>query len=125
MTSAESQGFSMEHVGRILVELGRMIGRVATDSRVPARLKVLMGLAVVYVVAPVDLLPDFIPGAGRLDDLMVLLLALDMVLNHVPESVIREHWRGDPAELEDLKRWVGQGVQLVPRAVRSKIMRFA
>jgi uncharacterized membrane protein YkvA (DUF1232 family) len=124
MTSEGSRGFVLEDVGRIVIELGKTVGRVAVDKRVPARIRMLMLGAALYIVAPMDLVPDFIPGAGRLDDLMVLLLAVDLVLNHVPDHLIREHWSGNPAELDDLKRWVAQGVQLVPRPVRSTIARF-
>lgn len=120
-----AQGVRWENLGRIAMDVTKLVGRVIGDKRVPLRVKMLIFLAGVYTVAPVDLVPDSIPGAGRLDDILVLLLALDLVLNHVPADVIREHWNGDDSELEDIKRLVGKGVQFVPQSIRSKVVKFS
>lgn len=120
----KTQGIRLENSGRIVRDLAKLVGRVIGDKRVPLRVKMLIFLAGVYTVAPVDLVPDSIPGAGRLDDILVLLLALDLVLNHVPAEVVREHWDGDDDELEDIKRLVGKGVQFVPQSIRSKVVKF-
>ncbi|HEX8104525.1 MAG TPA: DUF1232 domain-containing protein [Solirubrobacteraceae bacterium] len=69
------------------------------DPRVPRRSKVALGLLVAYLASPIDLVPDFIPVAGQLDDAILLALVLRGVLRAAGEPVIREHWRGPERSL--------------------------
>jgi uncharacterized membrane protein YkvA (DUF1232 family) len=69
----------------------RLIWGLTRDRRVPAHLKVLLGAALVYLVTPLDLVPDAIPILGQADDLTVLLLVLDVFIANAPEAVRREH----------------------------------
>jgi uncharacterized membrane protein YkvA (DUF1232 family) len=71
-----------------------------TDRRVPRSAKVWLGLAVVWIASPIDLVPEFIPIAGPLDDAIVATLALRCLLRRAPRPLLFEHWRGDPATLE-------------------------
>jgi uncharacterized membrane protein YkvA (DUF1232 family) len=72
------------------------------DPAVPRSSKVLLGLAVVWLVSPIDLVPEFVPVAGPLDDAIVAALVLRYVLRRTDASVLRRHWRGDPAVLDRL-----------------------
>ena len=79
---------------RVMLQLpayARLVWGVARDARTPVGLKALLGAALVYVVAPVDLIPDFIPIVGAADDLTVLLLVLDLFLSNAPAAVRQEH----------------------------------
>ena len=67
------------------------------DPRVPWHAKALLAVALAYVAWPIDLIPEFIPIAGPLDDAIVAGLALAYVLRVAGSAVILEHWRGDPA----------------------------
>src|SRR5262245_20692491 len=60
--------------------------RLVREPRVPAMLKVIPGLAAVYLVSPVDFIPDIFPGLGQLDDLAVLVFALEMFIRLCPEE---------------------------------------
>jgi uncharacterized membrane protein YkvA (DUF1232 family) len=53
----------------------------------------------VWVASPIDLIPEFIPIAGPLDDAIVAALVLRYVLRRSGADVVAEHWRGDPATL--------------------------
>ena len=79
-----------------LVLLRRLLG----DPRVPRRRKVVLGVLVGYLLMPIDLVPDFIPVAGQLDDVIVAALALRYVLRGGGEPLLREHWPGPPQSLE-------------------------
>lgn len=70
------------------------------DPRVPRGAKLWLVLAVVWIASPIDLIPEFIPIAGPLDDAIVAALVLRHLLRRTPRSVLIEHWRGDPATLE-------------------------
>jgi len=69
------------------------------DPRVSRGSKALIWFAVVWVVSPIDLIPEFIPIAGPLDDAIVAALVLRHVLRRSGADVVAEHWRGDPATL--------------------------
>ena len=69
------------------------------DRRVSRGSKALVWFAVVWVVSPIDLIPEFIPIAGPLDDAIVAALVLRHVLRRSGAEVVAEHWRGDPATL--------------------------
>ncbi|MGH2578603.1 MAG: YkvA family protein [Actinomycetota bacterium] len=70
------------------------------DPRVPRSAKLWLGFAVVWIASPIDLVPEFIPIAGPLDDAIVAALVLRHLLRRTDRSVLFEHWRGKPATLE-------------------------
>jgi uncharacterized membrane protein YkvA (DUF1232 family) len=72
------------------------------DPAVPRSSKVLLGLAVLWLVSPIDLVPEFVPVAGPLDDAIVAALVLRHVLRRTGPDVLRRHWRGDQAVLDRL-----------------------
>lgn len=65
------------------------------DPRVPRRAKVAIALAVVYVICPIDLIPEFVPVVGPLDDLVVVALALRYAARRVPLEALLDAWPGD------------------------------
>ncbi len=70
------------------------------DARVPGGAKLWLLLAVAWIASPIDLIPEFVPVAGPLDDAIVAALVLRHLLRRTPRAVLLEHWRGDPATLE-------------------------
>lgn len=66
---------------------------VMRDGRVPVWAKLIAGALVVYLASPIDLIPDFIPVLGHLDDLAIALIAGGLLLRSVPDYVIDEHLR--------------------------------
>lgn len=77
-----------------LPNLVALIGRLIKDSRVPTAEKALFGAAIVYVLVPFDLLPDFFPFLGQVDDIYLVSLTLLRLVNRTDDRVVREHWRG-------------------------------
>ncbi|MEO7540081.1 MAG: YkvA family protein [Pyrinomonadaceae bacterium] len=71
-----------------------LLGRLIKDSRVPNAEKVLFIAAIVYVISPLDLIPDIFPFIGQVDDLYVVALTLLRLVNHTDAAVIRQHWSG-------------------------------
>ena len=101
----------------LLPNLIRLFGGLLRDGRVPLRAKLVVGVASLWLASPIDLIPEFIPIVGSLDDAIVGALALRFVLRTTDGSVVREHWRGDPATLERLLRIVSWGGRGTPRAL--------
>ena len=71
-----------------------LLGRMLKDSRVPTAEKALFLAAIVYVVSPLDFIPDVFPFIGQVDDLYVVALTLLRLINRTDESIVREHWLG-------------------------------
>ncbi len=91
-----------------------LLKRLMTDPRVPRRSKLVLGATVVYLVSPIDFVPDFIPGIGQMDDVVVALLALHSILNRVDESVVLEHWDGNPTVIQLVRVGIHAVARLLP-----------
>ena len=76
--------------------------RLRADPRVPWQAKAAVVLAGLWVLSPVDLLPEFLPVIGPLDDVVVVALALRYAARRVPRQVLLEAWPGEPRLLERL-----------------------
>jgi uncharacterized membrane protein YkvA (DUF1232 family) len=74
------------------------------DPRVPRGRKLLLGCLVVYLASPLDLVPDFVPGLGQLDDAVLTALGLRYVLRGAGQQLLREHWPGPDRSLVLLER---------------------
>ena len=71
-----------------------LMGRLLKDARVPMAEKALFAAAIVYVISPIDFIPDVFPFIGQVDDLYVVALVLLRLVNRTDESVVRQHWSG-------------------------------
>src|SRR5689334_22244641 len=71
-----------------------LVRRLLYDPRVPRRHKLLLAVLVGYLALPIDLVPDFIPVAGQVDDAIVVAIILRIVLRSGGPDVLREHWSG-------------------------------
>ena len=74
------------------------------DPAVPTGPKVALGVAAVWIASPIDLLPEFLPIIGPLDDAVVAALVLRYLVRRAGVEVVRRHWRGEPATLEIMLR---------------------
>lgn len=76
--------------------------RLRKDPRVPRRAKLAVAFAALWVVSPIDLVPEFLPVIGPLDDVVVVALALRYAARRVPRELIEEAWPADPRLLRRL-----------------------
>jgi uncharacterized membrane protein YkvA (DUF1232 family) len=79
-----------------------LVRRLRADPRVPWQAKAAVVLAGLWVLSPIDLLPEFLPVIGPLDDVVVVALALRFAARRVPREVLVEAWPGEPRLLERL-----------------------
>lgn len=78
--------------------------RLLADARVPRRSKLLLAALIGYLAMPIDLIPDVIPIAGQLDDVILVALVLRSVLRTGGPELLREHWPGPASSLNALTR---------------------
>jgi uncharacterized membrane protein YkvA (DUF1232 family) len=85
-----------------LPDIARLLWRVVRDQRVPRLVRGgLIGIAA-YLALPFDVVPDWIPVLGQLDDVVVITLGARTLLRRVPEPILNEHWTGERNVLETL-----------------------
>jgi len=96
-----------------------LVPKLLADERVPRRTKLALGGLAVYLASPWDIIPDFIPGLGQLDDAIVLLLFVDAVLNQVDDDVILDHWTGEVETLRRVQSFSHRLSQWTPNELRA------
>jgi uncharacterized membrane protein YkvA (DUF1232 family) len=101
------RGGVVRDVARFIPDCVALVRDLLRDPRVPRRHKRLLGVLIGYVALPFDLVPDFIPIAGHLDDALVVALALRVVLRGSGSELVREHWRGPESSLAVVLRFAG------------------
>jgi uncharacterized membrane protein YkvA (DUF1232 family) len=92
----------LRELARFIPDCLTTIGRLRSDPRVPRRAKVAVVLAGLWLASPIDLLPEFLPVIGPLDDVVVMALALRYAARQVPRELLLDAWPGDPRLLERL-----------------------
>ena len=94
-------------VARFVPDCVVLFRRLLADPRVRRRDKVLLAALVPYLLLPFDLVPDFIPVAGQLDDAVLVALVLRRVLKGAGPEVVEEHWPGPRTSLALVLRLAG------------------
>ena len=83
-------------LARFLPDCVTAIRRLRRDPRVPGRAKAAIVFAALWVLSPIDLIPEFVPVIGPLDDVIVVALALRYAARQVPREALLEAWPGNP-----------------------------
>ena len=98
------RGVAARELALLLPNLILLFKDLLKDPRVPRGPKIVLAVGIVWLVSPIDLLPEFLPVLGPLDDAVVAALVLRHLVHRAGADVVREHWRGEPATLEMLLR---------------------
>ena len=112
----------MEYISE-LPRFLRLLWGLITDHRVALLDKLILAGAVAYIVTPVDLIPDFIPFLGEVDDVYLLVVAVKRLLENAGRTVLMSHWTGDPAALREmnLRKVMMAAAFFLPRRVRRRL----
>ncbi|HWE42361.1 MAG TPA: DUF1232 domain-containing protein [Gemmatimonadaceae bacterium] len=93
---------TMMHYIRQLPNYLRLLVGLMTDPRVSGTDKLLVAGALAYIVMPFDFIPDFIPFFGEVDDVYLLVLALQRLIGNAGRSTLLAHWSGAAEDLADM-----------------------
>lgn len=104
-------------------DYARLVTALVLDDRMPANRKVLLGAAAGYLVIGRDLVPDDVPIIGGLDDLVVVVLAVDLFLDGVPQDLLEEKLTELDIDRAAYHRDIAQIRRLTPGPVRRTIRR--
>jgi uncharacterized membrane protein YkvA (DUF1232 family) len=101
----------------------RLLGGLLTDVRISMTDKLLVAGAIAYILLPMDIVPDFIPFLGEIDDIFLLVLALQRLIGNAGRAILLEHWMGDPKDLGslNLERVLASAAFFLPRRVRRRL----
>src|SRR3989449_308659 len=102
--------------------LATLVASLMADHRVPAKVKATLTGVAAYLAMPFDLIPDFIPVLGYLDDLVLVVLVFDGVLNQIDEAIVAEYWKGDPAMLQRLQVVSRRAARFIPYWIKRKLI---
>ena len=111
----------MKALLRALPDLVRLIARLVADPVLPRAAKIALAAALVYLASPFDLIPDFIPVVGYLDDVLVAAVVVDGILNWVDRGLVLRYWPGTPDSLERVARAARLLAVWVPRRLKARI----
>lgn len=92
----------LRDLARLLPDCAVALRRLHRDPRVPTRVRVALWVAQLWVVSPIDLIPEFVPVLGPLDDVLVVALVLRYAVRTSPPEAVSDAWPGDPDLLRRL-----------------------
>lgn len=104
-------------------DYARLLWALVMDQRVPVSRKALLGIAGAYIVAPIDLVPDFIPFVGAIDDVAVMVIAIDVFLDGLPKDLLNEKLADLGMSPNELDKDLERVRRVVPKPLRQAMMR--
>ena len=101
----------------------RLLGGLLMDRRVAVGDKLLVAGAMAYIMMPLDVIPDFIPFIGEVDDVFILVLALQRLVSNAGRSVLTAHWTGAMEDLADLnlREVLAAAAFFLPKSIRRRL----
>ncbi|WEO77200.1 DUF1232 domain-containing protein [Cryobacterium sp. SO2] len=107
VSRGQAQKLTLIDALRLGPDVVRLTHRLATDRTVSWRVRAWLIVLLVYLLSPIDLVPDFIPVIGYADDAIIVALVLRFATRHAGADAIDRHWPGTPQGLHALRSIVG------------------
>ena len=111
----------MKALLRALPDIVRLIARLVGDPVLPRAAKIALAAAALYLVSPFDLIPDFIPFVGYLDDALLAAVLVDGIVNYVDRGLVLKYWPGSPESLDRVARVSRLLAAWVPRRIKRRV----
>lgn len=115
----------MQAIKQLPAYLRLLLGLIS-DGRVSKADRFFVIAAAAYIISPVDFVPDIIPFFGEVDDVFLLMIALQRLVNNAGRRVLMSHWRGDPDELHHLNfaRIISAAGFFLPSRLKRRLFRM-
>jgi uncharacterized membrane protein YkvA (DUF1232 family) len=114
----------LEQLKNLLLFLPRLavlVGKLIVDSEVSGTDKLLLAGVVAYIASPLDIIPDFVPVLGQLDDIYIVALVLLRLMNRSGEAKLRQHWDGPEDIIHLLNLVTDYATRYLPQPVRTAV----
>jgi uncharacterized membrane protein YkvA (DUF1232 family) len=103
-------------------DLFHLLVKLSIDKDVPVTAKAKLAIALAYFVSPIDLIPDFIPVVGYLDDIAVAAYVLNEILNKVDPEIVQKHWAGDGDAIDHVKKIIASADKMLGSGLLAKVL---
>lgn len=101
----------------------KLMYHLVKDPRVAVADKAILGAAIAYIFSPVDLIPDFIPFLGQIDDAYIVAIALQRLINSAGREVVKEYWEGNMDIFDSLQKAVEAALFFLPPEIVDKLIK--
>ena len=101
------RGVGLAELLRLVPDVIRLVRGLIVDRSVPFRVRTMLVALLIWLISPIDLIPEFIPVLGSLDDVVVAVLVLRYVRRQLGPEELRRRWPGTPEGLATLTRILG------------------
>ncbi|WJX99421.1 YkvA family protein [Curtobacterium sp. 458] len=98
---------SLRELLRLAPDVVRLLRRLVVDRTVRVSVRAWLVVLLAYLLSPIDLVPDFVPVLGWLDDALIVVIALRFVVRSAGADALVRHWPGSPGGLRALRRVAG------------------
>lgn len=98
---------SLRELLRLAPDVVRLLRRLVVDRTVRVSVRAWLVVLLAYLLSPIDLVPDFVPVLGWLDDALIVVIALRFVVRSAGADALERHWPGSPGGLRALRRVAG------------------
>jgi uncharacterized membrane protein YkvA (DUF1232 family) len=98
---------SLREALRLVPDVVRLLRRLVADPTVPRGVRIWLTALLVYLLSPIDLIPDFIPVLGYADDAIIVAVVLRFATKHAGAEALARHWPGTPQGLQALRTLAG------------------
>ena len=102
-------------------KLLKLLWRLETHPMVSVRAKIALPAVIVYVISPIDLIPDFIPFAGLVDDVYLIIIVLRWIMREAGEEVVYECWDGDKKTLDFILTALDTVIAFLPKRIKGML----
>jgi len=101
-----------------------LLCRLAVDKRVSSSQKIFIGGIIAYVMLPIDIIPDFIPVIGYVDDLVLVVYGLNLILNELDKKILLDNWSGEEDALELLQKITNTAEKFLDKNILKRIQKW-
>jgi uncharacterized membrane protein YkvA (DUF1232 family) len=105
----------------LLPNVVKLLARIVRDRRVPVRAKAFAAAVLIYVISPIDIIPDFVIGFGKLDDLILSAVAIQYLVESAGPEIVGEHWDGSEGSLDMILSAAEMGAEVIPKPIRKML----
>jgi len=121
MASTQDWKDAAREAAALAPNLLKLYWRLVADPRVPLRARALALATLGYTLSPIDLVPDFVPFLGQIDDIIVVASGLRRLAEAAGPEILAEHWDGDGSVLESVQAVVETAASLAPAPLRRAL----
>lgn len=116
---------SLKEALLLIPNLLKLLYRLIQDEAITSTDKALLVATTVYVLSPLDFLPDMVPFLGQVDDILLIALVLKRLMNSVSDEVLLQYWDGDQELLGLIEKVLDFAVYFVPPGIYQRLQKKA